>query len=343
MLQINWAPHVLRMTKPGDKVYYIIRRYEPTCGLFAYVLPYLGHIRYALANGMLPVVDMKYHPNSYLDPKLLGKANAWEYYFCQPLGISLEEAYSGSNVIMSSSDSFSPSPGRRILSEHDELLEWRMLVKLGLLKVQPALYSDIMAERDQLIAEDDRVLGVLVRGTDYVSLQPRGHSIPPSIEIAINAANNLRKQWNCNKIFLATEDYRIVIRFKEFFKDACVITNRAYIKYDGQGPIGFYHLNRANDFFLLGKEYLTQIMILSKCNCLLASICGGSIGAALMADGFEKIAIFNLGTYPGFSPPPCGSELIPLQTPLTTTNAAEFFDWLLTIGTFSVRMSEERR
>ena len=33
------------------------------------------------------------------------------------------------------------------------------------------------------------------------------------IEVAIKTANDLRNQWSCNKIFLATEDYDIVALF----------------------------------------------------------------------------------------------------------------------------------
>ena len=309
-VKTNWNPYVLRNNNPGGKTYYIIRRREPSAGLFAHYCSFHGHIRYALSNGMLPVIDLQHFPNMYLDPRMLGKVNAWEYYFCQPFGIGLDEAYNGQNVIMSSGEPISPRPGINGVMElfnnvNNELTEWRMIRKLGLLRIQPKIYESIMAEYNSIISKDDRVLGVILRGTDYVALKPNNHFIPPPIEVAIKTANDLRNQWSCNKIFLATEDYDIVARFKEFFKDVCVITKRQYVHYDGRQSIAFYHTNRENDFYLLGKEYLTQIVILSKCNCLLASLCGGTTGAILMSDGFENTVIFNLGRYGAqIAPPP---------------------------------------
>ena len=54
-----------------------------------------------------------------------------------------------------------------------------MLVKLGLLKVKPALMEEISALRQKLFVPTDRVLGVYLRSTDYVSLRPHNHAIPP--------------------------------------------------------------------------------------------------------------------------------------------------------------------
>ncbi len=50
----------------------------------------------------------------------------------------------------------------------NSLTQWQMLVKFGLLKVKPALMKEILAVRDKLFSANDRVLGVLLRGTDYV-------------------------------------------------------------------------------------------------------------------------------------------------------------------------------
>lgn len=51
-----------------------------------------------------------------------------------------------------------------------------MLVKLGLLKIKPALMEEILAVHEKLFAPTDRVLGVRLRGTDYF-LKPTSHPI----------------------------------------------------------------------------------------------------------------------------------------------------------------------
>lgn len=113
------------------------------------------------------------------------------------------------------------------------------------------------------------------------------------------------QKWGCNKIFLATEDINYVASFKNFFGDICVTLEREYLDYNPNSGAGInaFHLNRENDHFILGKDYLTQIAILSKCNSLVASRTNGTAGALMMADKiFENIFIFNLGRYGVLTP-----------------------------------------
>lgn len=50
--------------------------------------------------------------------------------------------------------------------------EWRMLVKLGLLRIKQECLNEILNIRSKLFSQNDRVLGVLLRGTDYVANRP---------------------------------------------------------------------------------------------------------------------------------------------------------------------------
>ena len=61
-------------------------------GLFAYYISFASEIEYALANGMIPVVDMQNYKSSLLKDDEVGKVNAWEKFFEQPCGVGLEEA-----------------------------------------------------------------------------------------------------------------------------------------------------------------------------------------------------------------------------------------------------------
>lgn len=152
-------------------------------GLFALYKIFGEHIRYALSKGWLPVVDMQYYPNAYLPPDKLGKENSWEYFFEQPLRIGLQQAYGGENIVLSGVE-VKPQlyESMAFFENRDNVLtEWRMLVKLGLLKIKPALAAEISAVRQKLFAPNEKILGVLLRGTDYVQMRPYGHPIPPPI------------------------------------------------------------------------------------------------------------------------------------------------------------------
>ncbi len=182
MTDTDWNEHYIKRGDPTKPTYYIIRRRWETTGLFGLYSIFAGHIRYALSNGWLPVVDMQNYPNAHLAPEKFGKENSWEYFFEQPLRIGVEQAYSGENIILSNAEAVNPRPSfdMSFLENRDNsLTEWRMLRKLGLLKVKPALMEEIAAVRKNLFAPNDRVLGVLLRGTDYIVRQLKWHPIPP--------------------------------------------------------------------------------------------------------------------------------------------------------------------
>lgn len=303
MTDTDWSEHYIKRGDPSKPTYYIIRR-KGLVGLFSNFIITFGHIRRAFLNGWLPVVDMQNYPNPYLESEKLGKENAWEYYFEQPLRIGLEQAYSGENVILSQGEILAPVPndGMHFLENRDNsLTEWRMLVKFGLLKVKPALMAEIAAVRQKLFAPNDRVLGVLLRGTDYVARRPKQHPIPPPTEFALSIVVEKLKEWKCNKIFLATEDKNIVQVFKQVFGKLCVTFDREYVDYKPGQEINLVRIDRPNDRFLQGKDYLTQMILLTKCDSFVAARCSGSVSVMTMAEKFEHTYFFNLGRYGAIS------------------------------------------
>ena len=85
---------------------------------------------------------MQNYPNPCLSPEKFVQENSWEYYFEQPLKIGSEQAYAGDNVSLSEDGLkiFLHWWGMYYFENRDNVLtEWRMLVKLGLLKIKPAL------------------------------------------------------------------------------------------------------------------------------------------------------------------------------------------------------------
>ncbi len=127
--------------------------------------------------------------------------------------------------------------------------------------------------------------------------KPFGHPIPPPVEFAISTIIVKMKEWNCNKVFLATEDREILNNFKNIFGDLCITFDREYPEYKNGQMISLCRIDRPNDHFLQGKDYLTQIVLLSQCNSFITARCSGAIGAVMMAEHFEHVLAFNLGRY----------------------------------------------
>ena len=294
--------HYVRRGDPNKPTYYIIRRLPDTTGLLARYRMIMGHVRYALSNNWIPVVDMQNYPNPYLDPEKLGKENSWEYYFEQPLRIGLAEAYSGENIILSDGDAVKPYPGHSLKfleKRNDDLSEWRMLIKLGLIKMKPQLEEEISATWAKLFSPEDRVLGVILRGTDYIARKIKGRPIPPPVDFAKSIVNAKLKDWKCNKFFLATEDKRILEAFQHSFGYRCVILDREYVEFNSlkDKVVSTCRIERENDYYLQGKEYLTQIWLLSMCNALVAARCSGTTTAMMLDNKFEQTYFFNVGRY----------------------------------------------
>ncbi len=242
---------------------------------------------------------MQNYGNPYLPPEKLGKENAWEYFFEQPLRIGLEQAYEGENIILSAEE-VQPRlyETMNFLENRDgSLTEWRMLVKMGLLKVKPALMEEISAVQKKLFKKNVRMLGVYLRGTDYSASKPYGHPIVPPVEFALSTVVEKMQEWSCAKLFLSTEDKTIVKVFKDIFKDLCITINREYVDYIPGKVVTSCRVDRENDRFLQGKEYLTELVLLSQCNSLVAARCSGTVGIMMLAESFEHTYFFNLGRY----------------------------------------------
>ena len=299
----DWTEHYVRKGNPKKPTYYIIRRKLDFVGLFSNYIVFASHIRHALSKGWLPVIDMQNYPNAYLEPEKLGKENAWEYFFEQPLRIGLEEAYNGENIILANGDAvWFPWQDMTIYENKTVLTEWRMLVKWGLLRIKPQLMESILAVKDELFPKNRRVLGVFLRGTDYIANRPYGHPIPPPIEYAMGVVLSKLQEWQYTRIFLSTEDKDILQVFKSLFKDVCFTIDREYADCKPGQIYVNSRINRENDRFLTAKDYLTELVLLSQCNSFITARSSGSLGVMMMANDFEHVLAFNLGNYGKLAP-----------------------------------------
>lgn len=280
-----------------DKVFYVIRRATCKVGLFSYVMTTIGQIEYAVKRGYIPVVDMQNNENTYLDKDLIGKKNAWEYYFKQPCGYSLQDIRQCKNVILGNGliTEKSEYPTSRIFKDHEEFQRWFDICK-KYVTVQDDIKKDVQDKYESLFGKE-RVLGILCRGTDYVRLQPHGHPVQPTIEQMIEKAKAMKREYHCKWIYLATEDEQYYQAFLNQFGEELRVTEAKRCAEDGKFNINDISYDRENDRYLRGREYLMNVMLLSKCTCLLAGAVGGTYGAALLSDGYEQRYIFDLGVY----------------------------------------------
>lgn len=294
-----WQEHKKCLGKENaDKTFYIIRRRDWYCGLFSLFLTNLQRIDIALKSGYIPVVDMQSDFNIYLSEDKVGKENAWEYYFEQPCGYSLKDINRSKNVIIGSGAVPKMFPYLDIsflYGETGELEYWRNLVR-DYVKVNNEVMERLESRYHELFPVNAKVLGVICRGTDYTNGKPKNHPVQPSVTQIICKVEEIMKEIECDKIFLATEDERYYNALKSRFNDKIITNTQKYIKYQS-GAIGKLLYEDNNSNYENGMEYLITILLLSKCNYLCGSCVSGTVGALLLTKGFEYTYLFDLGIY----------------------------------------------
>ena len=279
-----------------DRTVYIIRHENKKIGLCGAVAVVMEHVDYAVKNGWYPVVDWKNYKNQYLDKNELHKKNSWEFYFEEPSGISLSDAYNSRNVILSRlwrmdekyNDPFIP----------DEKYKELSLLNSKYIRINKESSEYIEKAWNSLFNSGDIVLGILCRGTDYTALKPHMHPIQPEIDDVIVKAKEVMGEYSCNKIFLATEDAGIYDRLTGEFGDIVVTNSHQMYGQTGEKVLADIEDDRPNGERLKGLEYLTTVTILSRCNCMIGGATNGTWYAKVLNGGkYEYDYIWNLGLY----------------------------------------------
>lgn len=278
-----------------DKTFYVVRRAGSKVGLFSLVMTSLGYMRYALEHRYIPVIDMCNEDNTYMQPDRRG--NVWEYYFEQPCGYTLEDIQHSRHVIIGNGliDGSIPFPGEDIAYNQKELDKWKEVADRYLI-VRP----EIRKEADELwkkLAGQGRVLGVLLRGTDYVNSRPKNHPVQPTVDQAIDRMNEILSKEKFDRIYLATEDAGIYKKLYDRYGEMIVSMDVERYTTTETENINDISVKKSTNRYQMGRDYLINILLLAKCDYLLAGNAGGSQGALMFREHNSPKYIFNLGRY----------------------------------------------
>lgn len=262
-------------------------------GLYSYLFAFLEQLDYVEKNDCIPVVDMQNFWCQYVEEGKSGKENVWEYYY-QPLSeYPLSEVYESKNVILGYDDNC-------YKSDYENKYDIKRMSELykKYIRYNPTIISMIEEEYRKKINKNKRTLGVLYRGTDMSALKLRNHPIQPSIDEMIRFVHQYMDEWDCDEIFLSTEDAHAAEKFQKEFGGLLDCTKQKRFGDTGDVWLADINFERENDKYQRGLEYIITIELLSRCDCLLAGICTGSICAQIMNDGrYEHIKMIDKGAY----------------------------------------------
>ena len=280
-----------------NKNFIIIERECVNCGLFSFYIVCLGCIHKYLLDGYIPIIDLKSLPNVINGFKSIN-TNVWDIFFQQPFGYTLENVLKYANKIKRVR-SLDCKPRLNSYQPFDEisLNFWHNFAKkYSYIKKEIVDLSNKYIHK--LFKNSRNILGVLTRGTDFISKRPKGHPIPPNLTDLISDVNLMDSTYKYDYIFFTTEDELIREKFiKNFSKKIKQIKTKIKIKYDYSKKDYLGYNKNVQGNIELNKIYLINIFILSKCLDLLTARCNGATAIFLLTSGFRYSKIYNLGLY----------------------------------------------
>ena len=281
------------------KKFLILQTYGcPQCGFFSNYIVHLGCIYRNLLLGYIPIIDLKSFPNVY-NGNDTSKNNPWELFFYQPFNFTLDivTKYAKNKTIIECTPCGERPDEINMYYKTDSINFWHDFAKIYM-----PLKKELLIETDEimhnLFGYSKNILGVKMRGTDYIAWKPKGHSIPPKIEKVIMDTKMMDKRYNYDFIFFATEDELIKKKFVPNFKKKIKLLNPSIqINYD-YNKKDFINLNEnINGNIEYIKNYVLNTIILSKCLDIITPRCSGTAGIFILTNGFRHKIIYNLGEY----------------------------------------------
>lgn len=239
----------------------------------------ISHILYELAVGYIPIIDDTY--------------GVWDQFFEQPI-VSLEPNEKKEEIVLSDEPSTLYTP---TLISYCKLVRklWSRLIK-DFCRLNKQENQYIEDEVSQILGKGSRVLAIVCRGTDY---KTANMAKQPEVCDVIADAKKWMSKYNYDKIYLATEEEAIYDQFVLAFPNKILVNKRTYydkaMKEQNVKWIGQVNFDRENDNYLKGLEYLSSIIIVSRCKALLGGNCGAS-NMALLYNGeeYERFKIYDL-------------------------------------------------
>lgn len=284
----------------GKTLYYI----EPCIkggGFFANYRYLLMALIFADRCDYIPVVDFRKNFEYKEERPVYGTDNPFEYYFKQPGGISIKEAKNSCSVV-------------NYHSIHCEMVELLLNGSLEFYHINEDFinaaahvqkkYIELREETKNYInhnisvkLQNKKTLGVHVRGSDF-KRNYNGHPIQVAVSKYIDKVVEVKEKFNFEKIFIATDDKKILKQFKEKFECDLVYYSDV-IRTDKSISVMKSTVIREQHYYKLGLEVLRDVYTLSSCDGLVAGISQVVMGVRVikrsLGKEFEIVEILDGG------------------------------------------------
>ena len=290
---------ILKETMVYRGKYCIIQRNDPVPGLASHMITNLGQIVSCMEQGYLPWIDMQYSKNMFSILSKNQTINAWELFFKQPFeasDFSYEQALISAKPL-DGIPAFMPYYSMDCFTNDLLMNFWRSVMK-QYMPFSTELENTIQRTMQQFPFGRERILGILCRGTDYVTLRPYNHPAQPDCRQIIEQAKDVMQQYHCNYCYLATEDQTILEKFREAFGDRLLVSQSIYFPGNCDTLLSQMYKNAPEQLYAKNAEYLTSLFLLAQCNCLLAGRTSGTVITLLFKQKkYDYLHVWNQGKY----------------------------------------------
>ena len=277
----------------------IIRDKCKCCGLFAFYKHFLGCLVTFINKGYIPIIDLSSFPNNINGFKINSiNNNPWEYFFNQPYDYSLENVIKKAKNIEYFKCEYSISFPKINSYLNNIIIDFWHNIAIKYIPIKFKIIKKAEITFKRLFKGSKNILGILARGTDYISFKPSKHPIPPKTIIMIKDIKEMEIKNKYDWFFLATEDDLIRLKFiKEFGNKLKYLIKYKYIKYNyKKKKLLCYNKNISGNYEYI-EIYLINIIILSKCMDFISARTSGAMGTFILSNGFRNIKIYFLGNY----------------------------------------------
>jgi hypothetical protein len=245
---------------------YVIQQKGFGRGLLSLASSVVCHVHVAKRYSLLPYVDLTNHYTEYKDldhesSAECSTANPWEYYFKPVSSLTYEDARQSPYSLGSSLVFPSGYPRKMLISQVQQLRD----IAEAVLKPVDEIECDVQ-ETIRLLAADGLILGVHFRGQEQKTMPY--HPLSPTSQQIFSAIDRALDLFGFERIFLATEDLDYLDMLVSRYGPRVF----SLPHFRTRSPVNAYRINpRPKHRYLLGREILTDTLILSRCDGMVSS------------------------------------------------------------------------
>ena len=281
-----------------DKTFYIIRKTEPGSGLMSEWMFVLDHLIKAKKRGVVPFVELSINRFCGEKNQDFELKNVWEYYWEQPSKYRMAEIYQSKNIILSQGWPNHNFVTINALSDIKRLKEFCDASKSVPLKNEVITHINKVMP-SAFFNDNKKIIGVNFRGSGFTINQLSEHAIQPDVSRMLDLTSHQLKKWNADTIYIKAEEQYVIDLFKKEFGEIVIHSNnRRFAEFKSGEEFEDLYADNPYPTYMNGLEYLSEIVMLSKCNYLIGALNTGTIAAIIMNDlKYKDVYLDDLGRY----------------------------------------------